>query len=264
MLKIYTDGSCINNGRKGARASFAVIFPDKLEESWGCPLPVGDKPTNQTAELTAIYEGLKKGTTIMGDPAELTVHVFTDSDYSINCLTKWISGWRRRDWKTADGKPVVHRELIEKIQVQLNLYSGHVFVHVKAHTGGADENSKWNQEADDLARKAVEDGKEVKYSEFKEIVKVVRNPDASAMVLEGIPLAIMGGPVSEKELIEALKANLNSLDPTALKNGLIAALKKTLSLRKFDLEKSKIFKTPHYKLIEENHLTIKRLDDTNE
>ncbi len=74
----------------------------------------------------------------------------------------------------------------------------------------------------------------------------------------------MGGPISEKDLFEALKKNLNSLDQTALKTALISALKKTLSLKKYDLEKSKIFKTPHYKLIEENHLTINRLEDTNE
>jgi ribonuclease HI len=264
MLKIYTDGSCTNNGRKGAKGGYAVVFPEKLEESWGDVLPKSVVPTNQIAELTAILEGLKKGTTIMGDPAEITVHVFTDSDYSINCLTKWVSGWKKRDWKTADGKPVVHREIIEKILEQLKLYSGHVFVHVKAHTGGTDENSKWNGEADELARKAVEDSKEVKYADFKEVVKVVRNTDATEHVLTGIPLAIMGGPISEKVLVEAIRLNLDSLDPTALKNGLIAALKKTLALRKFDLEKTKIFKTPHYKLIEENHLTINRLDDTNE
>ena len=261
MLRIFTDGSCTNNGRKGARAGYGVIYPDILAASWGCPIGGG---TNQTAEMTAILEGLRKGTTLMGDPAEIIVHIFTDSEYSINCLTKWVSGWRKRDWKTAEGKPVVHRELIERILEQLKLYSGHVFIHVKAHTDGTDENSKWNNEADNIAKKAVEDNKEIKYADFRETLKVVRNTAPSDHVLTGIPLAIMGAPISEKVLVAAVRSNFDSLDADILGSALISALKKTLLKRKFNLEKTKIFKTPHYSLIEESHLTITRLDDTNE
>lgn len=263
MLRIFTDGSCTHNGRKGARASYGVIYPEYLVESWGAPITVGTH-TNQTAELTAIYEGIKKGTTLSGNPAHIDVHIFSDSEYSINCLTKWVSGWKKRDWKTADGKPVVHRELIEKILEQLKLFAGHVFVHVKAHTGGTDEKSKWNQEADDIARKAVEDNCAVFYKDLKECVKVIRNTESTEEALKGIPLALMGGPVSEKDLFEAIKANLGSIDEKHLKSALISALKKTLQSKKYDLEKSKVFKTPHYRLIEESHLTIKRLEHTTE
>jgi ribonuclease HI len=263
MLRIFTDGSCTHNGRKGARASYGVIYPDKLIESWGAPINDGTQ-TNQTAELTAIYEGLKKGTSIMGDPTEINVHIFSDSEYAINCLTKWVSGWKKRGWKTAEGKPVVHKDLIEKILDQLKLYAGHIFTHVKAHTGGSDENSRWNQEADDIARKAVEDNNIVNYKDFKEIVKVIRNTESTENVLKGIPLAIMGGPISEKDLFESLKANLDSIDEKYLKSALISALKKTLQNKNYDLEKTKVFKTIHYKLIEETHLTIKRLDHITE
>ena len=76
MLRIFTDGSCTHNGRKGARASYGVIYPDKLIESWGAPITNGTQ-TNQTAELTAIYEGIKKGTTLSGNPAHVDVHVFS-------------------------------------------------------------------------------------------------------------------------------------------------------------------------------------------
>jgi ribonuclease HI len=263
MLRIFTDGSCTHNGRKGARASYGVIYPDKLIESWGAPITNGTQ-TNQTAELTAIYEGIKKGTTLSGNPAHVDVHIFSDSEYSINCLTKWVSGWKKRDWKTADGKPVVHRELIEKILDQLKLFAGHVFVHVKAHTGGADENSRWNQEADDIARKAGEENAVVMYKDFKECVKVIRNTDSTEEALKGIPLALMGAPVSENDLFAAIKANLGSIDEKHLKSALISALKKTLQSKNYELEKSKVFKTPHYRLIEESHLTIKRLEHSTE
>lgn len=264
MLRMYTDGSCTSNGKKSAKAAIGVIYPDHLGESWGEPLPDDASQTNQTAELTAIYEGLRKGTTIQGSPDSLTVHIYTDSEYSINCLTKWVAGWRKKDWKTATGKPVVHRDLIEKILGELKKYSGHVFTHVKAHTGGDDEHSVWNGRVDQIARDAAENGKVVKYEEMKAETKVIRSIDPTEHVLKGIPLAIMGGPVSEKDLVEALKKNLDCLDATALKSALITALKKTLAAKKYDLEKSKVFKVPHYKLIEQNHLTIKRLEETND
>ncbi len=263
MLRVYTDGSCISNGKKSAKAAFGVIYPDHLAESWGEPLSEGDSHTNQTAELTAIYQGILKGTTLQGDPSDVTIHIYTDSEYSINCLTKWVGGWKKKDWKTATGKPVVHRDVIERILNELKKYSGHIFTHVKAHTDSTDEHSIWNGKVDQLARDASEKGKIVKMTDLSE-VKVVRNTEPSEHVLTGIPLAIMGGPVSEKDLVESLKKNLDILDPTALKTALISALKKTLSIKKYDLEKSKVFKTPHYKLIEQNHLTIKRLGDTND
>ena len=258
MLRIYTDGSCVNNGRKNATAGYAVVYPDKIADSWGSPLESG---TNQAAELRAIYEGLLKGKTLMGDPAEIQARVYTDSEFSINCLTKWVVGWRKKNWMTAEGKPVVHRVIIEKIIEELGHYSGYVFTHVKAHTGGTDEHSKWNQIADDLARKAVEEKRTVKMSDLE--TKVVRG-EATDNAIEGIPLALMGAPISEDALITSLKQNLDSLDRDALKSALISAFKKTLQLRNYSLEKSKIHKTLHYRLVEESHLTVTRIIKTDE
>jgi ribonuclease HI len=258
MLRIFTDGSCIHNGRKDARASYAVVYPDTLAQSWAAPLEASVSQTNQTAELTAIYEGLRHGCTLLGDTSETTVHLYTDSEYSINCLTKWVAGWKRRGWKTADGKPVVHRELIEHIQEQLKRYNKHVFTHVKAHTGNLDEASRWNQLADDLARKAVETQQRVTHDLLD--VKIVRSPDQTVQVLPGIPLALMGPPVLEDKLTAALLANPGCLDQAALRTALITALKKTLTAKSYQLEKSKHNKQWHYRLIEESHLTVQRLD----
>ena len=48
MIRIYTDGSCINNGRAGNRGGYAAVYPDFLELSFGCPLPDTSSQTNQT------------------------------------------------------------------------------------------------------------------------------------------------------------------------------------------------------------------------
>jgi len=96
MLRVYTDGSCINNGKKaGSKAAIGVAYPDFAAECFGEPLPAEMHPTNQTAELHAIYAGLEHLKTITAAP-ERVVRICTDSEYSINCLTKWVSGWRRK------------------------------------------------------------------------------------------------------------------------------------------------------------------------
>jgi hypothetical protein len=188
----------------------------------------------------------------------LGLRICTDSEYSINCLTKWVSGWRKRDWKTSEGKPVVHRVLLEAILKELEGVP-HQFVHVKAHTGGEDTDSKWNDMADQLANKAATEKKEVKISDLTD--KVVRLGTSVDDVLSGIPLKIMGAPLSESDLVKAVLANTGSLDQKFLSAALISALKKTLQAKAYDLEKTKIHGAVAYRLIEKTHLTIEKLEE---
>ena len=258
MIRIYTDGSCINNGRAGNRGGYAVVYPDFLEQSFGAPLPDTSSQTNQTAELTAIHEGLLHLQNIT-HTSESVVRICTDSEYSINCLTKWVVGWRKKDWKTAEGKPVVHRELIENILNVLGTFAGHQFCHVKAHTGMADDDSRFNDMADRLARKSVEERRIINYRELE--VKVIRSGDVHDYVLKGIPLAIMGGPVEEDLLFKSILDNTDSIDKKYLKSALVSALKKTLLDKNYDLEKTKIHKSFAYRLVEKTHLTIERVEE---
>ena len=258
MLSIYTDGSSINNGRKNARGAYAAVYPDSPELSFGRPLAAEGSQTNQTAELTAILEGIR-GLKSQRSVSGVVVRICTDSEYSINCLTKWVSGWRKKDWKTAAGKPVVHRTLLEEIIKELEGLGGHQFVHVKAHTGGEDTDSKWNDLADQLANKAATESKEVRPADLTE--KVVRIGTSVDDVLGGIPLKIMGGPVTETELVKAILANTASLDQKFLSAALISALKKTVQSKAYDLEKAKIHGAVAYKLVEKTHLTIEKLEE---
>ena len=41
--------------------------------------------------------------------------IFTDSKYSIDCVTSWFITWRNNGWQTSNGKPVENRDLIETI-----------------------------------------------------------------------------------------------------------------------------------------------------
>ena len=258
MLSIYTDGSSINNGRKNSRGAYAAVYSDTPEFSFGRPLAEHGSQTNQTAELTGILEGLR-GFKTFRSISGVIVRICTDSEYSINCLTKWVSGWRKRDWTTSEGKPVVHRVLLEQILEELEEFGGHQFVHVKAHTGGEDTDSKWNDYADQLANKAATDKKDVKMSDLTD--KVVRLGTSVDDVLSGIPLKIMGAPLSETDLVKAILANTGSLDQKFLSAALISALKKTLHAKAYDLEKTKIHGAAAYRLIEKTHLTIEKLEE---
>ncbi|KAH9821563.1 ribonuclease H-like domain-containing protein, partial [Melampsora americana] len=77
---------------------------------------------------------------------------YTDSQYSINCLTKWLSHWISNNWKTASGKAVENQDLINSIRLLLlqrdQIHrNGAQLIYVKGHSG-----LHGNDEADRLAR----------------------------------------------------------------------------------------------------------------
>ena len=72
----------------------------------------------------------------------------TDSQYAINCSTKWVQGWKRNGWKNSQKKPVKNADLIRAIDNEIAHRAGSVrFVWVKGHAGNAG-----NEKVDELAR----------------------------------------------------------------------------------------------------------------
>ncbi|MCJ1307198.1 hypothetical protein MMC25_000844 [Agyrium rufum] len=143
MIRIYTDGSSLRNGQKGAYAGVGVYFGPKDKRNLSESLP-GPRQTNQRAELTAILRALE---TV---PRDRDVTIVTDSQYSINCATVWYVQWRKRGWKNAAGKPVENRDIIEnilnKIEDRTSLSSQTNFEWIKGHA-----NHPGNEAADKLA-----------------------------------------------------------------------------------------------------------------
>ena len=131
-VNIYTDGSCINNGKLNATASIGVWvegFPDMcLSER------VKSEPqTNQVAELRAIERALEIGVRFN------KVNVFTDSKYAMNCVTVWCSNWERNGWKSSRGKPPTNMELIKRIVGKLRIMESGgksiSFTYISGHSG---------------------------------------------------------------------------------------------------------------------------------
>ncbi|KAH6885899.1 ribonuclease H-like domain-containing protein, partial [Thelonectria olida] len=143
VLRIYTDGSSLSNGKKGSRAGLGVFFgtndPRNLSERLS-----GEPQTNQRAELMAMLRALEVA------PLEQTVQIFSDSQYSINCVTQWASSWERKGWKTATGDSVKNQDIIRgvlaKMKERSSVGSNTYYQWVKGHS-----TDRGNQAADQLA-----------------------------------------------------------------------------------------------------------------
>lgn len=149
--EIYVDGSCLGNGRGGARAGVGVFFgdgdPRNLSESFTM-----DNPTNQRAEILAIVRALE---VCLADPRLIeaeTITVRTDSMYVVNCVQRYIDSWRAHAWHKSDGEPVKNRDLIERLGELRDRLGPRLSVHhVKGHAG-----NRGNDEADRLAKRGSE------------------------------------------------------------------------------------------------------------
>ena len=179
VIRVFTDGSCLNNGKKNSTGGIGIHFPDGQFSDVSLPyhghlihdddssLPHGDedrgKITNQRAELTAIHHALQIVTheaDAAGDRRDLRnveVHLYTDSAYAINSLTNWCYTWKTNNWKTSNGKPVKNRHLIESLLGMMKRVRV-TFFHAEAHTDRTDERSLGNARADFLATQATKQG----------------------------------------------------------------------------------------------------------
>ena len=139
LVEIFTDGACKGNPGPGGWGAI-LRSGDKERELSG-----GENPsTNNRMELMAAIEALNA----LKKPCR--VSLTTDSVYVRDGITKWIHGWRRNGWKTADRKPVKNAELWQAL---LDAAAPHrVEWHwVKGHAGHPE-----NDRADALACAAAE------------------------------------------------------------------------------------------------------------
>ena len=79
------------------------------------------------------------------------LELYTDSKYLKDGIQKWIHNWKLNGWKTANKKPVKNKDLWLKLDYEINKHSI-VWNWVKGHA-----NNKYNEKADELARKYIEE-----------------------------------------------------------------------------------------------------------
>jgi ribonuclease HI len=131
------DGSALGNP---GPAGWAWYIDDETWAAGGWP-----HGTNNMGELRAVLE-LFRATAHVDDD----LHIFCDSQYVINTVTKWMAGWKRKGWRKGDGKPVMNLDLIKEIDEAI-AGRRYRFEWVKGHVG-----HELNEAADSRARAAAE------------------------------------------------------------------------------------------------------------
>jgi ribonuclease HI len=244
-VEVYTDGGCESNGKPGAKAAYGYYFPHHKELSFAARVPDDQPQTNNRGELLGILEGIKKAKSSF-PPEEIDLHVFTDSDYAKNCITKWLPGWIAKGWKTSTGQPVMNRDLIEDTSNQLLAFKSYAFTHVRAHTGGDDECSVNNDIVDRMVSKVI--------------VPHQESAPATIVKVKG-PLQMMGPPVSETQLYAWCRANLHELDQDAVRVAIISAYSKTMRKNGYEVKKHSLHRTNEYRLIAASNLTTTHTEE---
>jgi ribonuclease HI len=138
VITVSTDGSCLRN--PGGAIGWAWV-----DHAGGCASGGLVSGTNQVAELLAVLEA------ITAHPGPEPLHIESDSLYAIKCASVWVSGWRRKGWRTASGGPVQNLGLVQGIDRAIADRAGPVtFGWVRGHVG-----DRFNEEADVLAGAAA-------------------------------------------------------------------------------------------------------------
>ncbi len=143
LVTVFTDGACSGNPGPGGWGAI-LMSGGHRKELRGSEA----NTTNNRMELSAAIgalEALKK-------PSIVALH--TDSNYLKDGITKWIFGWKRNGWKTADKKPVKNEDLWKRLDLALKTHT--IEWHwVKGHAGHPE-----NERADELARLAISELRE--------------------------------------------------------------------------------------------------------
>jgi len=138
-IDMFTDGACSGNPGPGG---WGVLLRYGRHEK---ELQGGAAPatTNNRMELQAVIEGLLS----LKERCHVTIH--TDSQYVMHGVTKYLSGWKAKGWKTADRKEIKNLDLWQKLDEILPRHQTD-WVWVRGHNGHGD-----NERADALARAAI-------------------------------------------------------------------------------------------------------------
>ena len=140
IVHIFTDGACKGNPGPGGWGA-VLQYDASIKEIKG----YSSNTTNNIMEISAVIESLKTLT------RSCNVIITTDSNYVKDGITEWIHQWKKRNWKTANKKPVKNKELWQKLELETQRHQI-TWKWVKGHSGHVE-----NERADELANEAIEE-----------------------------------------------------------------------------------------------------------
>lgn len=141
---LYTDGGTRNTGSHNGehvkaddKAAWAYLIKTAHYSYQASAGQYG--ATNNQMELTAVLRGLQKLTSLHYNSQKILL--VSDSQYVLNALTKgWLENWSKKDWKKANGKPVLNRQLWHQIEQQIQLFNNLQFSWTKGHSNNKNNN----------------------------------------------------------------------------------------------------------------------------
>lgn len=146
-ITVYTDGSCIKNGKENARAGAGIWIAEGDIRNKALKIP-GTKQSNQIGEIAAVIAALES------TPTFTPLTIVSDSMYVINGLTKHLQEWEDRGWIE-----ISNRDWFKRAAYLLRKRSAPTtFQWVKGHSG-----DKGNEECDKLAKMGAEKEREDPY-----------------------------------------------------------------------------------------------------
>ncbi len=147
---VYTDGACIHNGKKYAKAGIGIFFG--LGDKRNVSERISGKQTNNAAELEAILRVFQIFEKEMKKGEEYVI--MTDSEYAIKCMGSYGYKLALKHWKS--DKPIPNFEKVKAGFILFQNYPNVRLEHVRAHTGKKDMHSLGNEWADKLATASIQ------------------------------------------------------------------------------------------------------------
>ena len=140
IVELFTDGACRGNPGKGGWGVLMRYGSVEKKIFGGEALT-----TNNRMELTAVIKGLEALT------QSCKVKITTDSKYVLTGSTEWMVNWKKRNWRTANKKPVLNVELWKCLDELLQNHEIE-WKWVKGHSGHLE-----NEIADQLANQGIDE-----------------------------------------------------------------------------------------------------------
>ncbi len=196
--RIYTDGACSGNPGPGGWGTVVYFEGGGIQELGG-RFPA---TTNNRMEMQAAIGGLEY---YIASGQKEGILLYTDSEYVKNGITKWISGWKKKGWKTSAGKDVLNKDLWEKLD---ELHSSKVeWRYVKGHSG-----DEGNERCDVIAR-SFSHNSAIPLRQFSaDDVKITAKPEIKAEIKFEIESEIKPEIKSEAKPINGVGLPLFALD----------------------------------------------------
>ena len=207
-ITVSTDGSALRNpnGPMGwAWADHTDGARDEHAHAGDCAAGGATNGTNQIGELCAVLEALR------AHPGSEPLVIESDSQYAINCSSKWVFGWKKNGWKNSKQEPVKNAPIIKAIDAEISKRAGKVsFRWVKGHAGNAG-----NEKVDDLARGFAgdcESGAQEGYLPKEGWQALLESPYARDVKVPADAQLLLDGEMDEREYTRLHAAEVDDLE----------------------------------------------------